>query len=88
VPLSLTIYTSDYDEEPPAPVKNVKAERDGDGRWHVTWSRNTEPDFCYYRVYRGDEQIGSTIGQEFVDPTTGAGGQYKIVAVDQSGNSG
>ncbi|HEY3322723.1 MAG TPA: carbohydrate binding domain-containing protein [Planctomycetota bacterium] len=84
-PLSLSVYTSEYDDDPPAAVKDVKAEKNAEGKWRVSWSANTEADFCYYRVYRGETQMGSTVATEF---TSEGEGQYRVIAVDQSGNAG
>jgi len=96
-PLSLTVYTTAYDDEPPAAVKNVTSAKDAAGNWRVTWTANAEPDFCYYRIYRGtapdfvpaaENQIGSTIATEFLDTKAGlAEPHYRVLAVDQSGNA-
>jgi len=96
-PLSLTVYTTACDDDPPAAVKNVKAEKDAAGQWRVTWQAALKPDLCYYRVHRGTQadivpspanQIGSTIATELLDEKGGAGEPYyKVVAVDQSGNA-
>ena len=63
----------------------------------LSWQPNAEPDFCYYRVFRGttpnftpslDTQIASTIATTFADTTRIAGAAYyKVIAVDQSGNA-
>lgn len=97
---SLVVYTSDFDEDLPAPVKNLKVEVKKD-MWvsHIlSWDPNTEDDFCYYRIYRSEKpdvevttlkQIASTTSTEFTD--IGVHGMpqyyYKVVAVDNSGNS-
>ncbi|MGD0092033.1 MAG: hypothetical protein ABSE73_19135, partial [Planctomycetota bacterium] len=96
-PLSLTVYTTAYGDTPPAPVKNVKSESVAAGGCRIVWSASMEPDFCYYRVYRGaqpdfvpaaDNQIASTIATEFLDTKAGsAAPAYKVLAVDQSGNA-
>ena len=79
-PLSLTVYTTDYDNDPPAPVRGVKVEAEAAERRRVTWQASVEPDFCYYRIYRGaragfmptqENQVGSTIATEFLDAEGG-----------------
>jgi len=99
-PLSLVVYTSKFDEIPPEKVKNLKIELEQRDRMrHVlTWDPNTEADFCYYRIYRSEneqvktipeKEIATTITAEYVDlrdhglPPY----YYKVVAVDNSGNS-
>ena len=90
---TLTVYTTAYDEKPPAAVKGLTVEKN-----HLKWQANTEPDFCYYRIYRSTQadftpdaetRIGSTVAIEFRDEEAGINGKYyyKIVAVDQSGNA-
>lgn len=96
-PLSLTVYTTACDNEPPAAVKVLKIEGAGARSYRIAWQASTEPDFCYYRVYRGTRQdfspsstiqIGSTIATEFLDTEAGpAEPNYKVLAVDQSGNA-
>jgi hypothetical protein len=95
---TLTVYTTDYDEQPPAAIDTLKVERDPEGKYHLEWQPSPEPDFCYYRIYRSTEadfspsketRIGSTIATEFLDEDAKAGVEYhyKIIAVDQSGNA-
>ena len=96
-PLSLTVYTTDYDNDPPAPVRGVKVEAEVAERRRATWQASVEPDFCYYRIYRGaragfmptqEFQVGSTIATEFLDAEAGkAEAHYRVLAVDQSGNA-
>ena len=99
-PFSLVVYTSDFDEIPPDPVKGLtvsikKFDRD---RNVLNWESNTEDDFCYYRIYRSTDkdvaiipvnQIASTISTDWMDNWTYGKPQYyyKVVAVDKSGNS-
>ena len=94
---TLTVYTTAYDDQPPAFVENVKVEKTSDGKNLVSWKANTETDFCYYRIFRStksdfvpnaETRIGSTIATEFVDNTAKPDQEchYKILAVDQSGN--
>ena len=57
-----------------------------------------EPDFCYYRVYRistsgstleTQHQIASTIATSHTDTEAAVGApcEYRVIAVDQSGNA-
>ncbi|MBN1394630.1 MAG: hypothetical protein JW959_06375 [Pirellulales bacterium] len=92
---SLTVYTTAYDDQPPAAVEGLSVEKTENGKRHLRWKPNREPDFCYYRVYRsskaqpGERQIASTIATEYLDERIGSDEEcgYRIVAVDQSGNS-
>ena len=98
---SLVVYTSNYDEDPPAPVTGLKTERkEVDQREAIvlTWDPSTEPDLCYYRVYRSlnenveitpRNQIASTVATQHADKRIRGlpPYHYKIVAVDNSGNS-
>jgi hypothetical protein len=95
---TLTVYTTAYDEEPPATIKGLTVETTADGQRRLTWQPNTEPDLCYYRIYRSGDagftpsletQIGTTIATDFADKAAGAAARahYKIIAVDQSGNA-
>jgi hypothetical protein len=94
---TLTVYTTDYDEQPPAAVDVLKVERDSEGKYHLEWQPSPEPDFCYYRIYRSteadfipspDTRIGSTVANEFLDEDAKVGVEYyyRVTAVDQSGN--
>lgn len=101
-PLSMTVYTTNYDEEPPADVKGLQVEKKKDenrDRAFLTWEPNSEKDFCYYRIYRSEKpdveiserkQIASTISNSFKDISVHNMPQYyyHVVAVDQSGNTG
>jgi len=98
---SLVVYTSAYDNEPPAPVQGISVtnkELEGRPRTVVQWDANEEQDLCYYRIYRSEKkdfsiepmrQIGTTINTEFVDRSVHGlpPYYYRVVAVDQSGNS-
>jgi hypothetical protein len=95
---TLNVYTTAYDEQLPASVEDVRFEKTADGKNLVNWKANTEPDFCYYRIFRStksdflpdaEARIGSTIATEFVDNTAKPDQEYhyKITAVDQSGNA-
>ena len=98
---SLVVYTSDFDENPPAPVAGfnagVEKTKYGD-RNKLKWEASPEEDFCYYRVYRSEKpgveitpmnQVASTIGTEYIDLRAHSTPKYyyRIVAVDKSGNS-
>jgi hypothetical protein len=93
---TFAIYTTAYDEKAPSPVKELTVKA-AEGKATLTWSASPEPDFCYYRVYRSAHapvpadvahQITSTIATHFVDEKAEAGSQYRVLAVDQSGNAG
>jgi len=100
-PQSMIVYTTCYDEEPPADIKGLKVEKgkeNGRERAFLTWEPNNEKDFCYYRIYRSEKpdveiserkQIASTISNAFTDISVHNMPQYyyKVVSVDQSGNS-
>jgi hypothetical protein len=97
-PLTLTVYTTAYDDEPPAPVQGLKVEARGDGNRDLSWQASSEKDLCYYRVFRSDRadfapdvktQIGSTIAAHFTDAKAEPGKEYhyKVLAVDTSGNA-
>lgn len=100
-PQSLVVYTTCYDEQPPADIKGLQVERkkdEGRDRAFLTWEPNTEKDFCYYRIYRSEKpdveistrkEIGTTISNTFKDISVHGMPQYyyHIVAVDQSGNT-
>ena len=96
---TLTVYTTAYNDDPPAAVKGLTVTRTDSGKPRLEWQPSTEPDLCYYRIYRFSgpavpinikTQITSTIGTSFVDMQVehGAAYTYKVVAVDQSGNAG
>jgi hypothetical protein len=98
---SVVVYTSNFDDIPPAPVSGLQAEAakiEGRDRNVLTWDPNKEDDFCYYRIYRSpvedfslssEKQIATTISTEYIDRKVHGLPQYyyKVVAVDQSGNS-
>jgi hypothetical protein len=100
-PQSLVVYTTSYDDNPPADIKGLNVERrkdEGRDRAFLTWEANTEKDFCYYRIYRSEKpdveisprkEIGTTISNSFKDISVHGMPQYyyHVVAVDQSGNA-
>jgi hypothetical protein len=93
----LAVYTTAYDDTPPAAVRGLEATRLRDTRipggaveaTRLRWTPNTEPDLCYYRVYHHGVRIGSTAASEFIDSGPGHDrpGGYSVVAVDRSGNA-
>lgn len=87
-PSSLVVYTTAYDDEPPAPVRGLQADIPR-GTTVLRWEAGAEKDLCYYRIYHNNARIGSTTATEFVDagPTRRRPGDYSVVAVDQSGNA-
>ncbi|MBI2297952.1 MAG: hypothetical protein HYU66_03195 [Armatimonadetes bacterium] len=86
-PSCLVVYTTRYDDQPPAAVRGVSVAATAEGH-RITWQPADAPDLCYYRVYRGDRQIGSTVAAEYVDRGAEADPHYRVAAVDQSGNAG
>lgn len=97
-PMTLTVYTTAFDDTPPAAVQGLKVETGADGIRRLSWQANADRDLCYYRVYCGRQadfiadigsQIGSTVGTSFADDRAGAGKTcyYKVRAVDTSGNA-
>jgi hypothetical protein len=95
---SMIVYTTAYDDDPPAPVQGLEVKSvgadsgvkgmPGDAK-RLTWQPNKETDLCYYRIYHAGVRIASTVSTEFVDagPTRSRPGAYSVVAVDTSGNS-
>jgi hypothetical protein len=95
---SMAVYTTAYDDDPPAPVQGLEVKEvgatssvkgmPGDAK-RLTWRPNKEIDLCYYRIYHGGVRIASTVSTEFVDagPTRSRPGEYTVVAVDTSGNA-
>ena len=97
---SLIVYTTNYDEDPPAKVNGLQVtqkEVDQRNANVLTWKPNTENDLCYYRIYRSlnedveisaRNQIASTVATQHVDKRIRGlpPYYYKIIAVDKSGN--
>lgn len=100
-PQSLVIYTTAFDNEPPAAVKGLKWEIrkiDNRDKAVLTWNPSPEKDLCYYRIYRSEKpdmelsprkQIASTISNQYIDISVHDMPKYyyHVIAVDQSGNS-
>jgi len=101
-PQSLVVYTTCYDDDPPAEIKglNIERKKDEGGRERafLTWEASTEKDFCYYRIYRSEipeveisprKEVGTTISNSFRDLSVHSmpAYYYKVIAVDQSGNA-
>ena len=83
------------DNLPPAVPAPFTAAYTG-GATHLHWGTSGEPDFWYYRVYRGssadfvpgpENLIATPSDTGFVD-VGAAGGYYKLSAVDVNGNEG
>ena len=97
---ALVVYTTNYDEEPPARVNGLHVtnmEVDKREANVLTWEPNMENDLCYYRIYRSNNenveltprnQIASTVSTEYNDKRVRWLPQfyYKVIAVDKSGN--
>jgi hypothetical protein len=97
-PETLTVYTTAFEDTPPAAVSGLRSEA-ANGLPNLRWEANRDPDLCYYRIYRSPKagfvpgpgnQIGSTVATEYVDDLAGRGLTYfyKVRAVDGSGNAG
>jgi NHL repeat-containing protein len=81
------------DNMPPAPPSPFTAAYTG-GATHLHWGANSDPDFCYYRLYRGNSAafvpdpsnlIATSSDTGYTDPGA-AGSYYKLSAVDVNGN--
>ncbi|GDY14279.1 hypothetical protein LBMAG53_31570 [Planctomycetota bacterium] len=82
--MSLAVYTTDYEDMAPStPAGVTVAQRDG--HRVASWQAVPDKDLCYYRVFCGDRQVGSTIATELVLPAD-ANGPTTVRAVDDSGN--
>src|SRR5689334_631828 len=86
----MCLLTNEYDTTAPAAVAGLAG-----SSGHLNWSRNTEGDLCYYRIYRGanssfspaaSNEIGSTVATYFDDTGYTAGTYYAVTAVDKYGN--
>jgi hypothetical protein len=100
-PQSLAVYTTAYDDDPPAAVTGLKWEIrkiDDRDRAVLSWDPNTEKDLCYYRIFRSEKpdveispkrQIASTISNQYIDISVHDMPKYfyRVNAVDQSGNN-
>ena len=94
-PNTLVVYTTLYDDEPPAPVSGITVDDRGDGM-AIRWDANPADDLCYYRVYAAagrepalsvEDQVGSTIATQLKWAPAGGGEvQARVLAVDSSGN--
>ncbi|HPO16436.1 MAG TPA: hypothetical protein PLI09_23570 [Candidatus Hydrogenedentes bacterium] len=95
-PNTLTVYTTAYDDTPPNAIQGLTITKTENGA-NLAWQPNTEPDFCYCRVYRTPNeqtppgpahQIASTIATHYLDTTPpGNPCHYWVIAVDRSGNA-
>ncbi|HSG28165.1 MAG TPA: T9SS type A sorting domain-containing protein, partial [Candidatus Krumholzibacterium sp.] len=80
---------------PGVPLGLAVAYNTGSGN-ELTWDPSTEPDFQYYRVYRGTEDdfvpapgnlVQQTVSETWTDPEfDGWDIYYKVTAVDHNGN--
>jgi hypothetical protein len=98
---SLVVYTTNYDDDPPASVTGLYVEEkevDKRNANVLTWEPNKEKDLCYYRIYRSIDkdveiiprnEAGTTVSTAFVDKRVRGLPRfyYKIIAVDKSGNA-
>ncbi|HEY3284949.1 MAG TPA: hypothetical protein VGN26_21970 [Armatimonadota bacterium] len=95
-PNTLTVYTTDFDSQPPRAVLEPRAKGEA-GATSLSWKPNPEADLCYYRVYAGETrdflpspetQVGSTIATHLSLANTGKPRWIRVLAVDSSGNAG
>jgi hypothetical protein len=101
-PQSLVVYTTCYDDNPPADITGLNVERKKDEagreRAFLSWDASPEKDFCYYRIYRSElpdveisprKEVGTTVVNTFRDLSVHNMPKYyyKVIAVDQSGNA-
>ena len=80
---------------PGVPQGLLVAYNTGEGN-QMSWDPNGEPDFQYYRIYRGTDEefvpapgteVHSTADPYWTDPDNhGSGVYYKVTAVDHAGN--
>ena len=94
--LSLTVYTGFYDDEAPAAVEELRAERvryapggqQAMDAQRLTWKPSASSDVIYYRIFYDGQRIASTVSPEYVDGDVrrAVGHSYTVVAVDSSGN--
>jgi hypothetical protein len=90
----LAMYTTTGDR--PSDANGLTVTGAETGKPCLEWEPNSNPELCYYRVYRsaGSEspakQIASTITTRFIDPQVAPGTAYtyQVPAVDQYGNAG
>jgi hypothetical protein len=84
------------DNLPPAVPLNLAVEYNTGSGNHVTWDPSPEPDFQFYRIYRGSSEsfvpgpaslVYETTLPEWADPSfDGWDVHYKVTSVDASGN--
>jgi len=93
---TLAVYTTACHDQAPSPVRGLTVEADAEGGNRLTWRPNPEPDLCYYSIHRSAEpgfgpsvgnQVGTTVATEFADRRPPPQCQYKLIAVDSSGNA-
>jgi hypothetical protein len=95
--LSLTVYTGYCDDEAPAPVEGLRAERiryapgglEEMGAQRLTWAPSRSSDVIYYRVFYGGQRIASTVSPQYIDGDArrSVGQKYSVIAVDSSSNA-
>src|SRR5262249_49897369 len=64
---SLVIYTSAYQDGPPAPVRQLEVTPDKVDWKHLRWQPSAGPGVIYYRIYQDNIRIGSTTTNDFID---------------------
>ena len=86
-PVSLVVYTTDYDDSAPARVADVRIAKAAGGARIVSWAEARDADLCYFRIFSGKKQLGSTVACEFELPADASDADIRVVAVDTSGNA-
>lgn len=81
-PRCLVVYTTAYHEGAPPAVAGLTLTGQ-----RLTWQPSPAPDLCYYRVFAGERQLGSTVATHFDLRGAAPGATYQVVAVDQAGNA-
>lgn len=78
------------DITPPPQVTGLKAASSGSSSIFLSWDNISISDFGYYNIYRNRVLIGNSTANSFNDTGLGSSADfnYKVSAVDSSGNEG
>ena len=80
--MGMALLTTDYTDRVPSAIGNVRMENGS-----LAWDPCTDPEHCYYRVFREGRQIASTVA-EHLERDDFPGGRYTVISVDKWGNAG
>ena len=80
-PLSAVFLTTDYVDRIPSTVRNIKCKSG-----ILQWDACSDPEHCYYRVFRNGQQVASTVALEYI--LEHPDGKYTVCSVDKYGNAG